>query len=91
MSVGRNTKIYISETITERDLGDEIVAMKNMGKEFHTFRDTALDIWRAAHTNRTAGELLGYVVDEYGVDEETAWIDLVSFLEDMKEKGLVRY
>ena len=91
MSVDRKTKIYIAETITERDLGDEIVAMKNMGNDFHTFKDTGLDIWKKAHENLTAGELVSYVVSEYGIDEETAWKDLVVFLEDLKVKGLLRY
>jgi len=91
MEIKKTTAIYISKNITERDLGDEIIVMKHNDTEFHSFIDTALDIWKKAHENITAEELLEFVIAEYGVEEDLAWNDLLNFLNVCKQKGLIRY
>lgn len=91
MEVKKTTTIFISKNITERDLGDEIIVMKHHDTEFHSFKDTALDIWKKAHETITAGELSAFVVEEYGIDESLAWKDLLNFINDCKEKGLIRF
>ncbi|MBN2508890.1 MAG: PqqD family protein [Spirochaetales bacterium] len=90
MRLDRDTLIRIAGDITERDLGDEIIVIKNSGSEFHTFRDTALDIWKKAHEGLSAGELLAFVMKEYSVAEDQAWQDLVAFLHDLDDKKLIR-
>jgi len=91
MEIKKTTLIYISNNITERDLGDEIIVMKHHGTEFHSFKDTALDIWKKAHEEITAGELSAFVVEEYGMDKSLVWKDLVNFIHDCKEKGLIHF
>jgi hypothetical protein len=91
MNIENIGEITISQDISERDLGDEIIVIKAGSEELHTFKDTGLEIWRLIKKGNTAKGILDGIIEEYEVDREKASKDLGIFLEECKRKGVINY
>jgi hypothetical protein len=84
-------EILLPQTeLIERDLGDEIVIMSYDGKKIHSFEDTALWIWKNIKEGKSPGEIVKGLIDVYDVAEDRALKDLTAFVQELREKEILR-
>ena len=58
-------------------------------REMHEFDETATFLWTALAQERTVGNLVAALCDEFEVDQAVAEADVRAFLSSLEEKGLV--
>ena len=73
-----------------RDLGDEVVLMTPDGQEIHSFEDTGLWVWTKITVGITPEEIINQMIKEYDVVEDRAKEDLLAFITDLKQKGILK-
>ena len=66
-------------------LGAQVVDLNGL----ITLNHTAAHVWELLAQERTSEELAVAVVDEFGVDAETACADVQAFLEEIAAMGLL--
>jgi hypothetical protein len=55
----------------------------------HYLNEIGTDIWNFVAIDRTADEIVEFIVDNYMVDTATARADVMGFIREMSEKGLL--
>ena len=69
-----------------------VVAVGKQSKNFNKMiklNDSAAFLWRLLENERTAQELAGELVAEYGIDMQQALADAEAFAAALKEAGLL--
>jgi hypothetical protein len=72
-----------------QEVQGQAVVVAPARREVHEFDETATFLWAALARERTLGELVGALCEEYEVDEKAAEEDVRRFLALLEEKGLV--
>jgi hypothetical protein len=79
-----------TDGLLDRRLGDDIVVLSPDGKVLHTFSDSACFIWKRIDGEHTVEEIVSEIMDEYGVEAETARSDMSAFLAELANLGLIK-
>ncbi|MGM9767296.1 MAG: PqqD family protein [Candidatus Cryptobacteroides sp.] len=85
----------INENLLLRKIGSRSMVVKEVeGKanltDVFTLNSTAADIWTAfSGKDFTGDDIVGYLVDNYNVEEERAGADVAALLAQWKEFGLI--
>ena len=72
-----------------QDHSEETVCLNRSYMTVHGLGDIESGIWSFIDGGRTAGSILDWVCEEYDVERERAKRDILEFLTDLSEKGLV--
>ncbi len=72
-----------------RPIGEGLVIMSPSGDTTHSLEDLGAFIWNQLDGQRDLQAVLQAIVDDYEVDSETAHSDLIQFLSQMTDAGLV--
>lgn len=70
-------------------LGCETVIISPEEKKARVLNGPASSIWRLADGSHSVDDIVHQIIQEYGVDFETAQRDVVEFIEEMAEKNLL--
>lgn len=80
---------FILRTVADTHI---VVAVGKQSKNFNKMiklNDSAAFLWRLLENERTAQELAGELVAEYGIDMQQAIADAEAFAAALKEAGLL--
>ena len=80
---------FILRTVADTHI---VVAVGKQSKNFNKMiklNDSAAFLWRLLENERTAQELAGELVAEYGIDMQQALADAEAFAAALKEAGLL--
>lgn len=68
---------------------EEAVLVDTDSGSYFSLNAVGLFIWENADGQQTLGEILHGLVQEFDVDDETAWLDMQSFLDEMVNERLI--
>lgn len=78
------------ESTASRVLGDEAVVLTPLDSKIHSLNETGTRIWELLADKPTVGEIIAQIHREFKVDEEQAKEDVIAFLEELAEKGMIK-
>ena len=64
-----------SDAVVERPAGDGVIHVDVLNNELSELNESALSVWRAIDGQRTAGEIVSVVCEQYGVTEDEGSAD----------------
>jgi len=71
------------------NMDGEVVMLSIQRGEYFGLDKIGSRIWELIENPRSIEEIKAILLEEYEVDEETCLIDLIEFLEDLQNKGLI--
>jgi hypothetical protein len=83
------TQIKRSETILYTDLTDEIVMMDIEKGQYYGIYEVGMDIWTLLEQPRTAAAISQSLLREYRVSPEVCIEEVLRFLGQLQEQGIV--
>ena len=84
------SQLEVSTDIVSQDLDDELVMLDLGSETYFGLDEISTRAWRLIATKGTLGDVLEELEDEYEVEREQLWADLVTFTEQLQSKGLVK-
>ncbi|MGI9557513.1 MAG: PqqD family protein [Solirubrobacterales bacterium] len=83
-------QIKLREDVLEwRDVDGEIVALDLSAREYISINKTGAAVWPLLAAGATTEQLAGKLVEEFGIDGETAERDATAFLDQLRERDLL--
>lgn len=83
------TVLVPAESYCVREIGEETIFLSNSGDQIHVLDEVGTFVWKEIDGRRPLGEILDRICAEYDVSRETAERDLLRFVEELTEMGLV--
>lgn len=88
------TKIQKSPNVVSRVVADEaiVVPIRRGAADMdsiYTFNDSGSLLWTLIEAGRSAEDLAAHLQAEYGISAEQAAADTDSFIEELREAGLI--
>lgn len=83
------TKLAIPKQVVSRAVGDETVLLDLESGIYFGLDGVGQRIWEALGEGKTLGEVTEIVVQEYEVDVGRAKADVLAFVGELVERGLV--
>ena len=71
------------------DVGEEAVILDIQSGYFFQLNQTAARIWTLLESQTSAGALCAKMAESYSVDPATCRGDVIGFIADMRDRGLV--
>lgn len=72
-----------------REIDGDIVALDGRSWEYLTVNEAGRMLWERLVAGATRTELIDRLIDSYGIEDETAQVDVDSFLAELQAKGLL--
>jgi hypothetical protein len=85
-----NKVFEINDALSWRDVGEDLVALNTTSGEYFTFSNTGRIVWLSIAEGATLDRLTEKITSEYNVDENQALSDIKSFINELKESGLIQ-
>jgi hypothetical protein len=79
-----------AEGIATQTLGDEAVLLDLRSSEYLSVSGVGVDIIELLDTDRTEGELVEALLTRYDVDVQTLREDIASFLQALRDAGILQ-
>lgn len=77
------------EDLAWRAVDDELIAIDVRDSAYLSANDSGLLLWSALAAGATRDDLVGRLTEAYGLDAETAGVDVDAFLGDLRARGLL--
>ena len=90
MTIELTTTVARNETILFTDLDDTVVMMDVDEGRYYELDPVGAKIWTLLDTARTVAELCEALVAAYDVEPEVCRRDVLAFLNEIEDMGLVR-
>ena len=87
--LSRSTIIVVCKDVVSCDLGGETAMLDMKEGVYYGLNEMGTIIWEYIQKPITLQEIVDRILDEYEVDEETCYGDLVELVEQMMKNGLV--
>ena len=84
-----DTKLTIPPQVMSRMVGDETVLLDLSSGVYFGVDGVAKVIWESVADGKSLGEAAAEIAAEFEVDEATAQADVVAFVSDLIERGLL--
>ena len=84
-----DTRLSIPPQVMSRLVGDETVLLDLESGIYFGLDGVGKRIWESIGEGLTLGETAAIIVSEYEVDEATAQADVIDFVSDLVERGLL--
>src|SRR4051794_4843644 len=90
MTVQMTTRIVVEQDVLSAHVGDETVLLSIAEGDYYAVDGAADRIWQLVHEEITVSDIVAAIADEFDVDEAGCRDDVVGFVSDLADKGLVR-
>ena len=87
--LSRSSKIVVSKDVVSCDLGGETAMLEMKEGVYYGLNEIGTVIWELIQKPITIQEVVDKILEEYEVDEETCYGDVVELLEQMLENKLI--
>ena len=84
-----NQKITVSENVFAQEVDDEMVLLDMNSENYFGLDEVASDIWQTMQGKETLQEVFDAMLEIYDVEEDVLKKDISSFIEKLKESGLI--
>lgn len=84
-------RLYRNEDLAFRVLAGEAVLIHARNREVHVLNETATRVWDLLAEPLTVADLCQRLMAEFEPEDNTLEQDLQSFIEQLKEKGLITH
>ena len=78
-----------ADSFSVRKLGEETIILAQEGESIHSLDEVGTFFWETIDGKRSLGEILPLICAEYDADEEIIRADLLDFIADLAEKGIL--
>ena len=75
--------------LTWQVVGDEVVVLDLDGSVYLRLNGSGRTLWELLSEERTEDDLVGALVDEYGIDHGRASSDVAAFIADLRARKLL--
>jgi hypothetical protein len=89
-SLDLETKLKIPPQVMSRLVGDETVILDLASGAYFGLDGVGKRIWESISEGKSLAEATSIIVAEYEVDESQAEVDVMQFVSDLVERGLLR-
>jgi hypothetical protein len=90
MSVGLDTKLSRNDEILHAPVGsEEVVMMSVTGGRYYGLNAVASRIWELLETPKTLAHVSAQICAEFEVDAQTCEAEVLKFVQDLVDNGLV--
>jgi len=79
-----------ADRVTWKRAGDEVIALELDGDEYLAARGSGAELWQRLAEPVTGAELAAWMTEHYGIDLERAEADVLVFLTEVSQRGLLR-
>ena len=91
MSIGLDTILSRNDDILHASVGsEEAVMMSVTAGRYYGLNAVASRIWELLETPKTISRLCAQICEEFEVDAETCETEVMKFIRDLIENGIVR-
>jgi hypothetical protein len=92
MSVGLSTQLSRNGDILHAPVGgsEEVVMMSVTAGRYYGLNAVASRIWELIETPRTIAQVCAQICEEFEVDAQTCEAEVLKFLQDLVDNGIVR-
>lgn len=87
--LSRSSTIVVSKDVVSCDLGGETAMLDMKEGVYYGLNEMGTIIWEFIQEPVTLQEIVDNILEEYEVDEETCFADLVELIEQMVENKLI--
>ncbi len=77
------------DSFTIREIGEETIFLSEKGDMIHMVNEVGSFVWKALDGKHSLLDILDRLLDEYEVSRHQAEGDLISFVDELAQKGLV--
>ena len=84
-----NTRLKVPPQVMSRLVGDETVLLDLESGIYFGLDGVGRQIWESVASGHSLGEIIAEVVAAYEVDEAQAESDVIEFVRDLVERGLL--
>lgn len=85
----KDTCIARADDLISTDLDDETILMSIEQGAYYGMEQTARRIWELLESPRKVSDLCGRLAEEYRVEAALCEPEVISFLEELREEGLI--
>jgi len=85
-----DTKLSIPTQVMSRLVGDETVLLDLSSGIYFGLDGVGKRIWESVAEGNDLGQVVAVIVTEFEVDEEQAQADVIEFVSDLVERGLLK-
>lgn len=85
-----NSKVTFAETVFAQEVDGEMVLLDMNSENYFGLDVVGTDIWNAMQENETLDEVFKVLLMQYDVEDEVLKKDLITFVEKLKENGLLK-
>ncbi|MBI4713277.1 MAG: PqqD family protein [Planctomycetes bacterium] len=71
-------------------VGDETIIVEPKTRLMHSLNEVASYIWESLAVKRSVSEMVDIITAEYEITKEDALKDVIAFLDEMAQRGLVK-
>jgi DNA-directed RNA polymerase delta subunit len=89
MSIALNANIMRVQNIISAPVDDEIVILNLAGNNYLSLNSVGRRIWELLEKAMTAQEICDYLCNEFDGDGEQIRSDVLMFLEELEQDGLI--
>lgn len=89
MNLNKKSKFKINKEVVSCDLGEETAILNMKDGVYYGLNPVGTSIWKHIQNQESMGKILENVLEEYSIDEESCYADLIELVEHMLEKGLI--
>ena len=83
------SKVTFADTVFAQEVDGEMVLLDMNSENYFGLDAVGTDIWQAMQEKETLQEVLGALLEQYEVKEDILKKDLFTFVEKLKESGLI--
>ena len=87
--LSRSSKIVVSKEVVSCDLGGETAMLDMKEGIYYGLNEIGTIIWEYIQKPITIQEIIDKILEEYEVDDETCYADVVELIDQMVENKLV--
>lgn len=84
-----NQQIVFADTVFAQEVDGEMVLLDMNSENYFGLDSVGMDFWKAIEAKKILKDVLETLLEQYDVEEEVLKNDLFTFVEKLKESGLV--
>ena len=89
MMVAKSDIVSVSPHQVYTTLGSEAVVLELQASNYFGMNDVGTAVWTFLQQPREVSDVIEHIVDNYEVSPEQAEVEILSFLQNLADKGLV--
>ncbi|MHC5036142.1 MAG: PqqD family protein [Planctomycetota bacterium] len=87
--IGLDSRVKRLSPLAWREIEGKAVIMTASDSKLHTLNEVASDIWKLMENEISVREIVGAILADYDVPQETAEKDVLTFLEKLADRKVI--